>query len=440
MTNIIYVIIYALIILAIYFLAEPKKAYLGNYIATFSLLFSIIYTLLSLNSHHLIPVLSLIITGAIISILISSHITLPNLPQMVAIFNGLGGLSSSLIGLTEITTSNHHHLLILFIIFIGLITFSSSFATFIKLQNINIPISNSLLKIINYFILTALIISTYFAFNFFPQHIYIFTTLSLSFGFFFVLTIGGADMPIIISILNSLSGWCTVLVGFSLNNILLIIVGSIIGSSGLILTHSMTKAMNRKLSSIFTPHQKNKNLNSPHHHIHKATPKDASFLLENAHKVIIIPGFGLASSNAQYEIVNMANILKNKYHVNVKFAIHPIAGRMPGHLNVLLAEANLPAQDVFELKDINQDFKTTDIAFIIGANDITNPLANTDPQSSIYKMPILNAELAKRIIFVKRSLSPGYSGLDNPLFYLDKTLMLLGDAKEITKQIITNLE
>ena len=440
MTNIIYVIIYALIILAIYFLAEPKKAYLGNYIATFSLLFSIIYTLLSLNSHHLIPVLSLIITGAIISIIISSHITLPNLPQMVAIFNGLGGLSSSLIGLTETSSSNHHQLLILFIIFIGLITFSSSFATFIKLQNINIPISNSLLHIINYFILTTLLISTYFTFNFFPQYIYIFTTLSLSFGFFFVLTIGGADMPIIISILNSLSGWCTVLVGFSLNNILLIIVGSIIGSSGLILTHSMTKAMNRKLSSIFTTYQKNKNLNSSHHHIHKATPKDASFLLENAHKVIIIPGFGLASSNAQYEIVNMANILKNKYHVNVKFAIHPIAGRMPGHLNVLLAEANLPAQDIFELKDINQDFKTTDIAFIIGANDITNPLANTDPQSSIYKMPILNAELAKRIIFVKRSLSPGYSGLDNPLFYLDKTLMLLGDAKEITKQIITNLE
>ena len=202
----------------------------------------------------------------------------------------------------------------------------------------------------------------------------------------------------------------------------------------------MTKAMNRKLSNIFLSHQTTTIKNQNYSLIHQASPKDAAFLLENSHKVIIIPGYGLASSNAQHEIVNMAQILKNKYHVDVKFAIHPVAGRMPGHMNVLLAEANLPIQDIFELNTINQDFKTTDIAFIIGANDITNPLAKTLKDSSIYKMPILEAEFAKKIIFVKRSLSPGYAGIDNPLFYLDKTLMLLGDAKDITKQIISNLE
>ena len=247
-------------------------------------------------------------------------------------------------------------------------------------------------------------------------------------------------MPIIISILNSCSGLTTILVGFSLNNILLIIIGTIIASSGFILTHAMTKAMNRKFSNIFFNQSISSSYHPKNHHINQATPKDAAFLLENAHKVIIIPGYGLASSNAQHEISNLTNILKNKYHVDVKFAIHPVAGRMPGHMNVLLAEANIPSQDIFELKDINQEFKNTDIALIIGANDITNPLAKTLKNSSIYQMPILEAQQAKRIIIIKRTLSPGYAGIDNPLFYLNKTLMLLGDAQTTIKQIITNLE
>jgi len=440
MINIIYISIYALIIFAIYFLGSPKKAYIGNYIAIFAISLSIIHALINLNPTHFLPIILIIFLGAITSIFISSRISLPNLPQMVAIFNGLGGLSSSLIGLTEIDFKYHHSLLILIITSLGFITFSSSFATIIKLQNITLPIKNSTLNKINSLLFILFLFSGYTSYITDLQYIYIFSFLSFLIGFSFVLTIGGADMPIIISILNSFSGWCSVLLGFSLNNILLIIIGAIIGSSGLLLTYAMTKAMNRKLSNIFLSHQTTTIKNQNYSLIHKASPKDAAFLLENSHKVIIIPGYGLASSNAQHEIVNMAQILKNKYHVDVKFAIHPVAGRMPGHMNVLLAEANLPIQDIFELNTINQDFKTTDIAFIIGANDITNPLAKTLKDSSIYKMPILEAEFAKKIIFVKRSLSPGYAGIDNPLFYLDKTLMLLGDAKDITKQIISNLE
>ena len=440
MSNTISALTYTLIIIAIYFLGNPKKAYFGNYIAFFSILIAIFYSLTMLPLKHIIPVISIILLGAITSIILSSHIKIPNLPQIVAIFNGFGGISSAFIGLTEIELNNHHQILIISIISLGFITFSSSFATYIKLQNIKSPIPTKHLNLINLILLISLIITTFYTFLDFPKHIYIFSILSSLLGFFFVLTIGGADMPIIISILNSCSGLTTILVGFSLNNILLIIIGTIITSSGFILTHAMTKAMNRKFSNIFFNHSHSTVLQTKNNHINQATPKDAAFLLENAHKIIIIPGYGLASSNAQHELSNMTNILKNKYHIDVKFAIHPVAGRMPGHMNVLLAEANISPQDIFELNDINQEFKTTDIALIIGANDITNPLAKTLKNSSIYQMPILEAQHAKRIIVIKRSLSPGYAGIDNPLFYLDKTLMLLGDAQTTLKQIISILE
>ena len=249
-------------------------------------------------------------------------------------------------------------------------------------------------------------------------------------------------MPIIISILNSLSGWATVLVGFSINAPILVITGTIIGASGIILTYIMTKSMNRSFLKIFflPPSDSKEKSNSSNKHFNQGNALDAAFLMENAKKIIIVPGYGMASSNAEHELVTLAEILKDKYHIIVKFAIHPVAGRMPGHMNVLLAEANANPDDIFELKDINQEFKTTDVVYIIGANDITNPLAKTKEDSTIYQMPILEVEQAKHLLFVKRSLSPGYANLDNPLFYDAKTIMLLGDAKEITSQIITHLE
>ena len=363
-----------------------------------------------------------------------------NLPQLVAILNGFGGLSAGLIGLTEVSITKNNHFLTIFTIILSFITFSGSTASFYKLNN-KLYFSSKHIRTLSYITFLILFILFFIPNNQSPYYLISIVSFSLILGFSFIQPIGGADMPIIISILNSLSGWTTVLIGFSLNDYLLIITGTIIGSSGCILTYIMTKAMNRSIIKLLSPNINIiTNSQQPTKNYHQATPSDAAFLMENSHKIIIVPGYGMASANAQHELVNLAEILENKYNVDVKFAIHPIAGRMPGHMNVLLAEADANINNIYELKDINQEFQTTDVVYIIGANDITNPLSKTLEDSPIYQMPILEVEQAKKIIFVKRSLSSGYAGIDNPLFYRDNTLMLLGDAKEVTKQIIAALQ
>ncbi len=432
-----------LFILSIHGLNSPKNAQKSNFIGIIGMIIALLTILAFIPINRLPIIMTSLLLGGTIGIISGRKVLMTALPQMVAVFNGLGGLAAVLLSLGEIILNPNHHLISTISVIIGSLTFSGSMVAFLKLQGCLKITSFRGQQIIN-FIFTIIMIALAIIFYLSQKNefFWLLTIISFIVGILLVLPIGGADMPIIISILNAASGWAAAGIGFMLEQPLLIITGAIIGASGIMLAQVMTKAMNASLIEIlfFTHNKKTNNTDSDKKEItHIGSPKDAAFIMENAENMIIIPGYGMAAAHAQYSLKEMTTILEKKYHVQVRFAIHPVAGRMPGHMNVLLAEADIPYDQIFEFEDINRDFGTADVVYIIGANDITNPKAKDDKSSPIYGMPVFDVSSAKTVFFVKRSLNTGYAGIDNPLFYADNTIMLFGDAKKITESIVKEL-
>jgi len=380
------------------------------------------------------------------------------LPQLVAAFHSLVGLAAvfvaaaafydpSSLNIGEFGLIGMSSLIEMSIgTFIGAITFSGSVLAFGKLQGTisGTPIVFKFQHFLNAMIfLLIIVLIIFFVFDQSSTIFWSIVVISILLGFLVVIPIGGADMPVVVSMLNSYSGWAACGIGFTLSNNLLIITGALVGASGAILSYIMSKGMNRSIFSVvlggFGGEQSNKSISDNSDKIIKqGSAEDAAFILKNAESVIIVPGYGMAVAQAQHALREMGDILK-KEGIQVRYAIHPVAGRMPGHMNVLLAEANVPYEEVFELEEINHDFPMTEVSFVIGANDVTNPAAKTDESSPIYGMPILDVERSQTVLFVKRSMATGYSGVDNELFYRDNTTMLFGDAKKMCEDIVKSL-
>ena len=449
-----------LFILALRGLSSPETSRKGNFFGILGMIIAITVTFLSIGnfSSNFVYVLIFLLIGGLIGAFIAYKIPMTAMPELVAGFHSLVGLAAVFVAVSAFFNPEAFNLgspgniklgsLIEMSIGagVGAITFSGSIIAFLKLKGImsGSPITFKGQHYLNLLLGISIIVLIFYlcktqSDSFFWKMI----AISFLLGLLLIIPIGGADMPVVISMLNSYSGWAAAGIGFTLENTALIITGALVGSSGAILSYIMCKGMNRSFFNVIlggfgvttqTISVKGKEQKP----VKNGNAEDAAFLMKNASSVIIVPGYGMAVAQAQHALREMVDVLK-KNDIKVSYAIHPVAGRMPGHMNVLLAEANVPYDEVFELDEINSDFANADVAYVIGANDVTNPVAKTDPQSPIYGMPILDVEKCKSILFVKRSLSPGYAGIDNDLFYRDNTLMLFADAKKMTEEIIKSL-
>lgn len=440
-------------------LSSPKTAKQGSIIGIVGMSIALIATFNLQGFSQKIPLIITIGLGGIVGMIIAKKIPMTQMPQLVAGFHSLVGLAAVLVAYSALLTPHNFNIgisgnlpigaLIEMSVgaTIGAITFTGSIIAFLKLQG---TIGSKPLKFVGqqYFCFALMVsiigLIVLFTTN---ESVVVFTLcvlLSSLFGVLLIIPIGGADMPVVVSMLNSYSGWAAAGIGFTLNNILLIITGALVGASGAILSHIMCKGMNRSLFNVifgaFLNNTQSGNSNNDDDKVANiSSPEDAAFLMSQSESVIIVPGYGMAVAQSQHAIKELTDKLK-KAGVRVRFAIHPVAGRMPGHMNVLLAEANIDYEDVLELDEINSDFASTDIALVIGANDVTNPSAKTDKTSPIYGMPILDVENAKTVLFVKRSMSPGYAGVQNELFFRDNTLMIFGDAKNVVENIVKSMD
>ena len=464
-----YLIAGVFFILALRGLSSPATAQSGNRFGMMGMTIAVVTTLLThapvtvdgaLDAIGLIEILVAIGIGAVIGIVMARRIAMTAMPQLVAAFHSLVGMAAVAVAAAaylnpqafgiadaagQIYTVSRIEMGLG--IAIGAITFSGSVIAFLKLNG-NMSGAAIMLPgrhIINLGTLAAIIgLVAYFTVDQSPWVFWTVTGLSFLIGFLLIIPIGGADMPVVVSMLNSYSGWAAAAMGFTLGNTAMIITGALVGSSGAILSYIMCRAMNRSFISViaggFGADASAVSSGSKEQRPWKpGSADDAAFLMSQADTVIIVPGYGMAVAQAQHALREMGDLLK-KEGVTVKYAIHPVAGRMPGHMNVLLAEANVPYDEVFELEDINGEFAQADVAFVIGANDVTNPSAKTDKTSPIYGMPVLDVEKAKTVLFVKRSMGGvGYAGVDNDVFYMDQTMMLLADAKKMTDDIVKAL-
>ncbi len=455
-----YLISGVLFILALRGLSSPETSRQGNLYGIIGMALAISVTMLSVEnfSSGFIYLIIFLAIGGSIGAFIAFKIPMTAMPELVAGFHSLVGLAAVFVAISAFLNPSVFNLgtqgnikiasLIEMSLgaAIGAITFTGSIIAFLKLRGImsGSPITFVGQHYINLILGVSLLILIFYLCK--SQEASIFwgiIAISLLVGILLIIPIGGADMPVVISMLNSYSGWAAAGIGFTLENTALIITGALVGSSGAILSYIMCKGMNRSFFNVIlggwgATDQDVTQKSKEQKPVKNGNADDAAFLMKNASSVIIVPGYGMAVAQAQHALREMVDALK-KNGVNVSYAIHPVAGRMPGHMNVLLAEANVPYDEVFELEEINNDFANCDVAYVIGANDVTNPVAKSDPQSPIYGMPVLDVEKSKSVLFVKRSLSPGYAGIDNDLFYRDNTLMLFADAKKMTEDIIKSL-
>ena len=445
-------------ILSLYGLSSPKTSRLGNYFGMAGMALAILTTFFLPQIRNVLAIIAALGIGGGIGWFIARKVKMTAMPQLVAGFHSLVGLAAVLIAASALWMPKafgileDDHVKISSLIEMGLgvvigaITFTGSIVAFLKLNGNmkssfsffkNPKKSSKILAAVSALVLLGFII-------FGSKFLFIaLTLLSFFIGFVLIAPVGGADMPVVVSMLNSYSGWAASGIGFTLNNPLLIITGALVGASGAILSYIMCKAMNRSIVNVifsgFNEQAASQTGEAKEQKpVKQGSAEDAAYLMKNSSSVVIVPGYGMAVAGAQHAVAEMTKMLEAA-GVSVKFAIHPVAGRMPGHMNVLLAEANIDYEKVFELEEINGEFKSTDVAFVIGANDVTNPAAKTDKTSPIYGMPILDVEHAKTVFFVKRSMAAGYAGVENELFFNDNTMMIFGDAKKVVEEIVKNL-